>query len=340
MSDIKKNGIHIEITPRTILYTLLGIFSAYLLYLIRDVVLQLLIAFIFMSALKPAVDSLEKKGVPRSVAAISALLISLSIIVSFIYYAIPPLIIETKDFIIYASRQIFDLIRQIDGNFTPRDLLPIESLSQNIPNITNLLTGTIVSVFGNMLDLIALFFFTLYFLLGINSLKTTISKFLNETRTKFVLETMGNIEKQLGAWVRGELVLMITIGVISYIGLLLLGIDYALPLAVTAGLLEVVPIIGPIISAIPAFFVAATTSWLSGAAVIALYTIIQQMENNLIVPVIMRRAVGIPPLFVLLSLVIGQRLAGISGAILAVPTVAALVIVFQEIAKYHEKKVI
>lgn len=106
---------------------------------------------------------------------------------------------------------------------------------------------------------------------------------------------------------------------IVYIGLFFLGIEFAIPLAVLAGLLEMVPTVGPILSAVPAILVAFSHSPVLALSVLALYIIVQQVENNILVPLIMKRSVGLSPVLTILALMIGGRFAGIAGAILAVP---------------------
>lgn len=330
--------LKIEITGKTILFTILVILLLKALFLLKNIFLNLFVAFIFMSALKPSVDFLDKKNVPRVLAAILVIIISVGILITFLYYALPPLAIQTKDFFLYASKQLFLTLQKLDKQISVRDFLQFQTFSQHIPDITNAVTKIIVSIFSNVLDFISILFFTLYFLLEVKHLEKLAARVLSKRQASFFMETLTSVEKQLGAWVRGELILMLAVGILSYTGLSLLQVNYALPLAVIAGLLEVFPIIGPILSVFPAFFVAATTSWILGIAVIALYIIIQQLENNLIVPLVMKTVVGIPPLAVLISLLIGQKLAGFTGIILAVPIVATLVIVLKEIFKYKEQE--
>ena len=301
-----------------------------------DLFISLFIAFVLMSFLKPSVNWLVKKKVPRSLAAVSLILLSLSFIVILFYIILPPLINQSVDFISYLSKQFVLTMQELDNQFSPVDFIQIPTLTQHIPNLTNAAYKTIFSVFGNFLNFVSIFFFTLYFLLGINKLDSIVNRFFEKEQAKFVLEAIRNVEKQLGLWVRAMVILMFTIGVMSYIGLTLLGVNYALPLAVMAGLLEVLPIIGPIVAAIPAFFVAATSSWVLGVAVIALYIIIQQLENNLMVPGVMKKAIGIPPLAVLIVIIVGQKIAGVIGILLAVPFLAAAVIIYEEIIKYRE----
>ena len=126
-------------------------------------------------------------------------------------------------------------------------------------------------------------------------------------------------------------------GILIFIGLTILQIPLALPLALVAGLLEIVPIVGPIVSSIPAILVGLTISPLIGLAIAALFFIVQQLENHLIVPVVMSKAVGLQPPVVILALLIGAKLAGIGGAVLAVPTVVVARIIFREFLEEDQK---
>ncbi|KKR87373.1 MAG: hypothetical protein UU34_C0005G0047 [Candidatus Curtissbacteria bacterium GW2011_GWA1_41_11] len=112
-----------------------------------------------------------------------------------------------------------------------------------------------------------------------------------------------------------------------YIGLTLLKVEFVLPLAIIAGILEIVPTIGPIISAVPAVFVALATSPFLALSVVALYFIVQQLENNLMVPIVLSKSTGLSPIITIFSLMLGVRFLGITGAILAVPIVLVLQVV-------------
>ena len=132
---------------------------------------------------------------------------------------------------------------------------------------------------------------------------------------------------------------MVIIGVATWIGLTLLRIEFALPLAVLAGLLEIIAIIGPIVAAVPAIIIALVQfgSPVPALGVAALYILIQQLENNLIVPKLMEKAVGVHPLVIILALLIGGSLFGIIGAALAVPIAATTQVLIEDIHK-HQKK--
>ncbi len=142
---------------------------------------------------------------------------------------------------------------------------------------------------------------------------------MSPQEAKRITEFTQKLELRMGAWMRGQLILMLVIGLTTYIGLSLLGIRYALSLAVLAGLLEVVPIIGPVVSSIPAFLVASATSMFAGGTTLVLYLIIQQLENNILVPYVINKTAGINPIMTLIALSVGGRIGGLLGAILAVP---------------------
>jgi len=131
---------------------------------------------------------------------------------------------------------------------------------------------------------------------------------------------------------------MIIIGLLTFIGLTLLGIDYALPLAIFAGFLEIIPSFGPFISAIPAVLVGLLISPLMALAVIALYFLIQQVENNFIVPQLMAKECGLNPLVTIIALIVGFKLGGVIGAILAVPVVLLIEIILTEISASEKFK--
>jgi len=144
------------------------------------------------------------------------------------------------------------------------------------------------------------------------------------------------LEEKLGGWVRGELFLMFAVGLMSYSGLRLLDVDYALPLALIAGVLELIPNIGPTLAMVPAAIVGFASSSIIGLAVVALYFLIQQLENNFIVPLVMRRALGLHPLITLLALMIGLKIGGVGGTLLAIPVVLFIKVIIEELyPRFH-----
>jgi len=139
------------------------------------------------------------------------------------------------------------------------------------------------------------------------------------------------VERNVGQWLKGQLLLMLVVGLASFIGLLLLDIRYPLALAMVAGLLEIVPMIGPVLSAVVAAIIGFSETPVKGVGVIALFLIIQQLENNLLVPKIMQKVSGFSPLIILLALLIGSEFFGVVGAIVAVPTTMIISIILKRV---------
>jgi predicted PurR-regulated permease PerM len=183
---------------------------------------------------------------------------------------------------------------------------------------------------------ITLFVLSFYLLVEWKTFVKLASSPFSGSQEKKVSNLIIKIEKGLGAWVRGQLALSIIVGVVTYIGLTILAVPYALPLALIAGIFEIIPLIGPIISAIPAILIGLTVSPAIALAAMALFIVVQQLENNLIVPMVMSKVVGLQPPVVIIALLIGAKLNGIGGAFLAIPVVIIAKIIFKEFLMAEE----
>lgn len=312
----------IDISHRTIIFIAVFILSIWLLYLIRDLILILFVAVILMSALSPMVRFFSKIKIPKALGIAVTYIIIIAIISGLIVLVSPPLIEETRRLFLTLSPHLDQLldIAAINKSVLESQL---SALSRNAFSIT-------LSAFDNLLTIIFLLVLTFYLILERENLESrSASLFIG--REERVKRLIVQIEEKLGRWLRGQLVLSLVIGILTYIGLLILGIPYALPLAVIAGVLEVVPVIGPIISAIPSVLIALTISPLLSLGVAAMYFVIQQLENHLIVPQVMQRAVGLNPLIVILAIAVGSRLLGFAGALLAVPIAVVIQIIVVEV---------
>ena len=323
----------IEISYKTIVFTAVFILFLWLLFQIRDILLLLFISFILMSALKPMVERLEYARLPR-ILAIFLLYILLILIVVLVTSTVAPLLITQSIHLAnllpgYTTTLLSVLnINGIKIDAWTRELVP---LTQNVFGIS---VGIFTNIFSNIFSTLTVLVITFYLLLERKHLGYYLKRLTGDVMGEKNLVIIQKIEDRLGAWVRGQIILMVTIGVASYIGLLVLGVEFALSLALLAGILEIVPIVGPIISAVPAIIVALATAQTPALAilVIGLYILIQQLENNLIVPTVMRRAVGMPPVVTLIALMIGSTLGGMVGALLAIPAVVTLHVIVTEIS--------
>lgn len=309
----------VEISHRTIVFTVLFLMSLWLVYLIRDIILQLFIALLVMAILNPLVTKLSKWKIPRGISVFLTYILFFGIIGAVIAGIVPPLVSQTSSF-------ANNLPKYLD-NLGVNKVLSEQIIGQLISQLGNLPGQVVrvgVSIFSNILDVLAVLFFTFYLLLVREKLDDSLGFFFGEEKKHQIGKTIDILETRLGGWARGELMLMTLIGTSTYIGLALLGIPFALPLALLAGLLEIVPYLGPIIAAIPAVLIGLSISPLMALATAALAFLIQQLENYLFVPKVMEKSVGVSPIITLIALAVGLRLAGIIGVVISVPVVIAL----------------
>lgn len=313
----------VEVSHKTIIFTVVLLMSLWVVVQIRDIIILLFVSFVLMAALTPIIDKLEQKRIPRTIAILIIYAVLLSIMTLIGTLIVPPLVNQTVHLVSGLPAYI--------QSIAPEANIQINTILQQIIPVGGGVIRFSLGVFTNIIAFVTFLVFTFYFLLERKKLNGYLNKMIGKEAGKRFFHIVEEIEFRLGAWVRGELLLMLTIGILTYVGLTIIGINYALPLALIAGLLEIVPIVGPIISAVPAILVGLTVSPGFALVVVALYIIIQQLENSVVVPAVMRKAVGLSPLITILALMIGARLAGIGGALLSIPLVLVLDVVVRHL---------
>lgn len=309
----------IEISHKTIIFTVLFLIFLWFLYNIRDLILELFVALLIMTILNPLVTALSRLKIPRGISVLVTYLIVISIFGVAIAGVVPPLVEQTSSFVTNLPKYLFNL--GLDRFVSDQIVGQLLGQLSNIP-------GEVVklgfSVLSNILGVVSVLIFAFYLLLVREKLNDQLGFFFGEDKKNEIGRVIDLLEIKLGGWARGELSLMVLVGTLNYIGLFLLGIPFALPLAILAGLLEIVPYLGPIMAAIPSVIIGLSISPIMGLAVAALAFLVQQLENYVFVPKVMEKSVGVSPLIVLLALAIGLRLAGIVGVIISVPAVITL----------------
>ncbi len=304
-------------------------------YFLLQVLAALLFAVVIASAIDPIIQWLRKYHIARIVAVLIIYVIAALIFVGIIYLVLPAVAGELQNFI--SSYPIYqrELLREIQF-FTGLPLYNLildnrqellvtapEQLSR-IAESTFQLTADIFGGLAVALITVVISFYLATQERGIENFLRLVAPLEYE---EYAVDLWGRAQLKLGQWLRAQLLLGLIIGVLVYITLTLLGIRYALIFAVLAAALEIIPVIGPIIAAIPAVVIAFVQSPLLGAIVIAAYFVIQQIESHLIVPTVMKRTIGLNPLVVIVALLIGGKLGGVLGLLLAVP-VASVVVEF------------
>ncbi|MCL5008945.1 MAG: AI-2E family transporter [Patescibacteria group bacterium] len=314
-----------------------GLILAFL-WLIRDILLILLISLILASAMEPMVDYFSEKRVPRAVSVLAVYALVLASVTFVVYLLVPPVIGQMRvlaerwpDYALQLERLIGNTSVSVGdiGNY-------FKQFSDSYKG--GLLTGT-VSVFNAFFTLITVLVISFYLVAEDRGMKKFISTLLPVQHRDFAVNLIDKIQKKMGMWVIGQVILSVSIFILAFIGLSLLRVDYALFLALLAGILEVVPYIGPFLSAVPGVFFAFIQNPPLALAVAIMYLIIQKTEGYVLVPKVMEKTVGTSPLVVLLALLTGFQLAGIVGLLIAVPIVSALTVIINEfLASGKEEK--
>lgn len=322
----------VEISYKTIVFTVLFLLGLWLLFLIKDILLSLFVSFIFMSSLRPTVEKLAAKKVPRGLA-IGIIYLIIIVLLFFVGRVIfPPLVTETARLIgsISSEGGLPIFYQEVLNFFKNLNFDAFNKISPYGGNVLDIFK-TVISVFNSIVGALGLFVFTFYLLLERKNLGGILRGFLSEEDVKKAMQVTTLVEERLGSWVRAQVLLCVVIGLMAFVGLSILKIPYALPLAILAAVFEIVPIIGPIISGIPAVLVALLFSPGMALVVILLYFLIHQAENNLIVPTIMRTTVGLSPVITIVALMVGGKLMGITGAILSIPVVLVVQTLIEEL---------
>lgn len=309
----------VSVNPSIVVFTVFLLLGLYFLYYIRSILVLLLLAFIIVAALDPFVDTLQRRvKLPRVASVLVVYLITFGLLGGLLALVIPPLANE-----LYQLVRAFEVPASIEAEI--RDLRftvnELGNLAERIGTSVSMLFNVVTSTFSGILALFTLIVISVYMMLDRPRMHMKVAWFSREEKhLELAKRFLDSVEVQLGSWVRGQAILMLTIGVVTYIGLSLLSIPYALPLAIVAGLLEVLPNIGPTVAAIPAIiFAFIFISPLMAGVTTLFYILVQQLENNILVPKIMRDNADVNPLVSIVTILIGLKMAGFLGALLAIP---------------------
>jgi len=320
---------NIVISTKSVLLFLLTVAVGWLLYQIRGVLLIVYISLILALTLNPLVSKVQSKVKRRGVA---VMLVMLSVVILFgiiLSFGLSPIISQTGSFISgfpNLLQSTFDYLGY--GHLTET---AVRSLTGSLANSSGGVVTVTLGIFSNAIAVFSIVIFTAYILIDFEKLKRSFLSFFIGHKRRQMEEIFDDVEIRLGSWLRGQAFLMLVVGLLSFIGLSLLGVRYAVPLAFLAGLLEIIPNLGPTLAALPAVLVALSSSPLLALGTLALYILIQQLENNFIVPKVMERVLGFNPLVTILAILIGGKLLGILGGILALPTLLLAVIVISHL---------
>lgn len=345
--------IHISITTGTMVKALFVIAMAITLFYLRDLVLIVLAAVVIASAIEPAAIWFKRQGVSRVLGVLAVYLMVALIVFGFVFFFAPPMLRDVSRL----SVELPQYLETFKGNpffETGVGSLPISeqlsgvlSLKQMLGSFQTTLLGfsqgffqTFSIVFGGAFSFVLIVVLSFYLAVQDRGIENFLRVIVPLRHEEYVINLWKRSQQKIGKWFQGQLLLGLLMAILVFLGLTIFGVPYALVLALLAGVAEIIPIFGPIIAAVPAAVFAFLQSPTLGIIVIALYIILQQFENHLFVPLVITKIVGIPPLLVILSLIIGGKMAGFLGIIIAVPVASVLAELFYEFERHKRPPVV
>ena len=340
----KPRDISVHITSGSIITVLLFLALAALLWFLKDLVLILITAIVIASAMEPAVNFLTRRRIHRVLSVILVYLCVFGAFLSVLFIFIPPLLGDAADFL----SRLPQTLSAINISDATHGLLPwgnvgdqissadlLRNISKTLSDTTGGVFTTLSAFFGGLTSFVLIIVFSFSFSVQ----ETGVDDFLRVVtpvkEQAYVLSLWKRSQEKIGKWMQGQMILGIIVGILLYLGLVILGIPNALMLAVIAGLFELIPVFGQILAAIPALMIGFSDGGVTALLLVAgLYLVVQQFEAHLIYPVVVKKVVGVPPLLVIIALIVGAKLAGFLGILLSVPIAAAI----QEFVSDIERK--
>jgi len=326
----------IDISYESIFRIVLVLLVLFLLFYLRQIIFIIFISVIAALIMNPAVDKMKKKKIPRVIGASILFSAALATIGLFFYIIVPPLAKEISQlatqFPAYMNSMNIDYSTISEQQIDDRLAGPIQEVlteaSKFLKNTTTAIFSGIFELLGGLLSAILIAVISFYLVIekkGVEKFLKAVIPYDFQPRT---LKVIRKIEVKLGKWFIAQLFLGFVVGLVTFIGLSILGVPYAMVLAIIAGAMELIPYLGPTLAGIPAVIIAFTVSPFLALLTLILYFLIQEIENYVLVPKVMQKSVGLHPVIIIIAILVGYQFAGIIGVILSVPvaTIASIIL--------------
>jgi predicted PurR-regulated permease PerM len=345
----------VSVAKATLVVIGLGLL-AWFLYDIQQILVLIFVALFLAAALDSVVDRLQEKGVPRAASVLGIYFLFFILLVVFISTLIPLLAQQTQELARTLSQLVSnltqredlwqlpytepirnwveDFLTEIDQDTVVSNLeTSLEALAKQMQGIAGNTWGAIKIVFDSIFNAILVMVLTFFMIVDEKAIENFLISLFPSKHTQYIIAKSEAVKAKIGYWMRGQLQLMVIMAVITYIVLVMLGVEYALTLAIIAGITELLPVVGPIIAMLPALLVGLNQSASMALWILIAYIVIQQLEGNIIVPIVMKKAVGLNPIIIVIAMLIGFHFLSVLGMIIAVPVATAVSIFITDYAK-------
>jgi len=328
----------LDISWGTIFKIAIALFSFYFLYLIRDILILTIFALIFSVLFNPAIDFLQRKKIPR-VLAIIFVYIGVFGIISFLIYLTASLFVQEIQQFLQIFPQYFEKISPPLKSLGVEAFESFETLTKTFQDwflrASSNIFSALVSIFGGIFSTLFIITISIFLSLEENLVERSLIFLFPKKYENFVLDLWKKCQIKVSGWFGTRIIACLFVGVFSYFAFFLFNVKYAFLLSLLAGSLNLIPIIGPILTGILIFLIVSLDSISRAIFALIAFILIQQIEGNILTPILTRKFIGLSPVLVLISLAIGGKLWGILGAILAIPLAG---IIFEFLKEFLEKR--
>ncbi len=338
----------IDIHTSAILKVIFIILALFFLYLVKDVIIILFLAIIIASAVGPFANWLEEKKIPRLLGVLLLYLAFFGLIIFFFSLIVPFLASELGQLTQALPKFVSSLSGALDKaqqttssryfDFFSEIQNLLDSFSQFLQVYSQSAFNLIINIFGGVVSFFAIIVISFYLSVMRRGIIGFLSSILPEKYEEYVVSLWKRAEYKVGRWLQGQLLMALSVGLIVFVGLSLLHVKYALLLGVLAMVLEIVPVVGPVISAIPGVIFAFLQSPAMGVWILVFYVVVQQIESQIFAPLILGKTLGLNPVTVIVSLLIGGKIAGLLGILLSVPVAVVIVEILDDVARHKENR--
>jgi len=332
------NGRTLDITWGTILKIATAFICFYFIYLMKDILIWLIFALIISVLFNPAINFLQKRKFPRILATI-LIYVSIFGILGFLIYLMAPVFISEIQQFTQLFPQYFEKVAP------PLKGLGIEAF-ENFEVFTEAFQGwllrasssifnAISAIFGGIFSTVTIFAIAIFLSLEEKGVERAIGLLSPKKSEAYILNLWGRCQSKVSGWFGARILSCIFVGLTAFLACYLFNLKYAASFGFLAGILDIIPIIGPIVAGIIIVIFTALDSWLKALFILIAFILIQQIEGNILTPVLTKKFVGLPPVLVLIALMIGGKFWGILGAILAIPLAG---IIYEFIRNFLKKR--
>jgi len=328
----------VSISTSTFIKAVLIVLGLWFLWFVRDIVAIFIASLLLAALIEPFASWFAERRIPRGLAVLIVYTFLLSLSAIFILLFVP-IVTQQSAQLFENSSTYYTQISESLAHIAPfsgdsevvNEFLSSFTMSQGGAGTFGTAFSTVKGVVGGVLATFIVLVLAFYMVVEEESMRKYFRNLAPIEYQPYVVHLMKKMSRKMGQWLRGQLILGLVVGLAVYIGLSFLGVKYALLLALIAGVLEVIPYVGPIISLIPALIIGFAQAPVIGGAVILLYLVVQQLENNVLVPKIMQTVTGLNPIISIIALLVGLKAGGFAGAILAIPLAMMGVVILEDL---------